>query len=65
MIRLRITQVFTILLIITLFTTFIVGIAWLFDATPNNLIRVWKFLGCCLAVSFLFQLLFGAPITFK
>ena len=65
MIKFRITQIFAILLVITSFVTFIVSIAWLFDATPINLIRVWKFLGSCLAVSFLLQLLFGAPITFK
>ncbi len=65
MIRLRITQIFMLFLMLTLLTTFIVGIAWLFDSTPNNLIAVWKFLGGCLAVSFLFQLLFGAKINWK
>jgi len=65
MIRLRITQIFMMLGMITFIITFIVGLAWLFDTTPDNLIKVWKFVGSCFAVSLLFQLLFGAPITFK
>ena len=51
--------------IITFIITVIVGLAWLFDATPVNLIKVWKFVGSCFAISLLFQALFGAPITFK
>jgi len=65
MIRLRITQIFMMLGMITFIITVIVGLAWLFDATPVNLIKVWKFVGSCFAVSLLFQALFGAPITFK
>lgn len=61
MIRLRITQIFAL----TFMTTFVVGIAYLFDSYPTNLYKVWKFLGSYLAVSFLFQLLFGAKITWK
>lgn len=53
------------LLVLTLLTSFIVGIAWLFDSEPTNLYLVWKFLGSSLAVSFLFQLLFGAKIEWK
>jgi len=52
-------------LVLTIFCTMIVGIAWVFDSAPNNLYTVWEFLGSCLAVSFLFHLLFGAKITFK
>lgn len=65
MIRSRITQIFGILFALTFFITIIVGIAYLFDSKPVNLHKVWKFLGSCLAVSFLFQLLFGAKITWK
>lgn len=61
----RITQIFMTLVILTLFCSIIVGIAWLFDSKPNNLYIVWEFLGSCLAVSSLFQLLFGAKINFK
>jgi len=65
MIRYRITQIFAMLLVITLFTTIIVGIAWLFNAQPENLYKIWKFLGGCLAIAFVFQLLFGVKIDFK
>lgn len=65
MIKLRITQIFLMLFIITVFTTMIVGIAWLFDSQPKNLIRVWKMMLNALSIYFLFQLLFGAKITFK
>lgn len=65
MIRYRITQIFSMFLVLTVFCTMILGISWLFDSEPDNLYTVWKFLGSCLAVSFLFQLLFGVKITFK
>lgn len=65
MIRLRITQIFAVFFTLTFFTTIIVGIAYLFDSEPKNLYRFWKFLGNCLVVSFLFQLLFGVKITWK
>jgi hypothetical protein len=60
-----ITGVFFILLWATLVVTMFVGIAWLFDCKPNNLYLVWRFLGSCLLVSFLFQLLFGAKIELR
>lgn len=63
--RTIITKIFAMLLVLTLLTSFIVGIAWLFDSEPTNLYLVWKFLGSSLAVSFLFQLLFGAKIEWK
>jgi len=65
MIKVRITQIFLMLFVITVFTTIIIGIAWLFDSHPKNLIRVWKIMIDALSISFLFQLLFGAKITFK
>jgi hypothetical protein len=55
MIRYRISQVFSVVLILTILATLIVGVAWLFDSYPANL----------LAVSLLFQILFGAEIKFK
>ena len=65
MIKLRITQIFLMLFMITVFTTMIVGIAWLFDSHPKNLIRVWKMMLTTLSISFIFQILFGAKITYK
>lgn len=65
MIKLRITQIFLMLFVITVFTTIMVGLAWLFDATPKNSIRVWKMMLNALSISFIFQLLFGQKITFK
>lgn len=57
-----ITRIFLLSLVLTLICTFIVGIAWMFDYKPNNLYLIWKFLGSCLVVSALFQILFGAKI---
>jgi hypothetical protein len=65
MIRFRITQVFMIILVLTIFCSMIVGICWLFDSKPINLYIVWRFLIGCLTGSFLVQLLFGTTITFK
>lgn len=65
MIKFRITQIFLIILTITIFCSLIVGIAWLFNSQPANLYYVWKKLGFLLALAFVFQLLFGAKIEFK
>ena len=48
-------------IIITFFLliSIVVGVCWLFDSKPDNLYKVWEFLGCCYVVSLLFFLLFG------
>lgn len=65
MIKLRVTQIFMVILMLALFCTMIVGIAWLFDKKPENLYTVWKYLGGATLIAFLIQLLFGAKIEFK
>lgn len=61
----KITQLFVLLLVLWLFCSMIVGIAWLFDCEPKNLYFVWEKISIILSVSFLFNLLFGVPIKFK
>jgi len=63
--RLFITKLFLITLVVTIFTTMLVGIAWLFNSQPENLHRVWHFLGNCCLLTSVFWILFGAKITFK
>jgi hypothetical protein len=57
-----ITNVFNLLLALSIILTIIVFMTWLFDFKPTNLYFVWYMLLKSLTVSFLFLIIFGEKI---
>jgi len=57
--RTFITEVFYGVTSLWILCSLIIGIAWLFDSTPNNLYWVWIKLCNTVIIAFLFFILFG------
>jgi hypothetical protein len=57
--RHTITNIFNLLLALSIILTIIVFMTWLFDFKPTNLYFVWYTLLKSLTVSFLFLIIFG------